>query len=223
MENKEILQHLHPQQIPSLELLPGDKAVALLTRHSIREEPKNRFAGFDVPLTELGVDLAHEWGRQIAMPISSFYSSPVERCVDTAQAMAKGAGLEMEVKTHSSLVEPGSYVQDLPIAGPYFFKLGPLAFAQKHLRNEVRGVLTPLEGARNILSHIKGSLGDSGTLSVHVTHDTILAAFIYFLRQESELEEAHWPWMMEGAFLWFDDDAVHWVWRGESGHFAIAL
>lgn len=223
MGNKEILQHLHPQQIPSLDMLPEDKAVALLTRHSIREQPKNSFAGFDVPLTELGVDLAREWGKSLSRPIAGFYSSPVARCVDTAEAMAVGAGVELAIETHGSLVEPGSYVKDLPVAGPYFFKLGPLAFAQKHLRNEVRGVLTPLEGARNILNHIKQNLGDAGSLSVHVTHDTILAAFIYFLRQESELEQAHWPWMMEGAFLWFEPGVVHWVWRGEAGYYEIQL
>lgn len=223
MENKEILQHLHPKQIPSMDMLPEDKGVALLTRHSIREQPKNRFAGYDVPLTDLGVDLARAWGSSLSRPISSLYSSPVSRCIETATAMAEGAGIDMAVNTHGSLVEPGSYVQDLPVAGPYFFKLGPLAFAQKHLRNEVRGVLTPQEGARNLLQHIKQNLGEQGTLSVHVTHDTILTAFIYFLRQESALEEAHWPWMMEGAFLWFDRESVHWVWRGESGAFDIDI
>jgi broad specificity phosphatase PhoE len=219
VENKPILDHLHPLLIPSLKSLPVDVPVTLLTRHSIREQPKNRIAGYDIPLTEEGVALAREWGRNLDRPISGLYSSPVQRCVNTAQAMAEGAGIELAVHTHATLVEPGSYVQDLPVAGPYFMKLGPLAFAQKHLRNEVRGVLSPEEGAKQLLQHLKGCLGDPGTLTIQVTHDTILAAFIYFLRCESEIDEPHWPWMMEGAFVWFEDDIVHWIWRGEAGSF----
>ena len=216
--DKSILQHLHPELMSSLERVPREVPVSLVTRHSIREQPKNRFAGYDVPLTPEGVELAREWGRNLDRPIAAFHSSPVGRCVATAEAMGQGAGVDLPVSTHSSLVEPGSYVVDLPVAGPYFLKLGPLAFARKHLRNEVRGVLSPREGAVRLLQHFRDSLMQPGTLTVHVTHDTILASFIYFLRRESEIEEAHWPWMMEGAFLWFDDDVVYWLWRGELGN-----
>lgn len=218
MEIKAILDHLHPALIPSLNQVPRTVPVALLTRHSIREQPKNRFAGYDVPLTEEGIALAKEWGRNLDRPVSALFSSPVGRCIATAEAMAEGAGVTLPVATHGSLVEPGSYVKDLPVAGPYFMKLGPLAFAQKHLRNEVRGVLSPEEGAQQLLLHLKQGLQQAGTLSIHVTHDTILASFIYYLRRESGISEAHWPWMMEGAFLWFDEDLVYWLWRGEAGH-----
>ncbi len=216
--NKSILEQLHPALIPSLEQVPRDVPVSLVTRHSIREQPKNRFAGYDIPLTPEGIQLAREWGRSLDRPIAALHSSPVERCIETARAMADGAGLELPVSTHASLVEPGSYVVDLEVAGPYFMKLGPLAFARKHLRNEVRGVLSPQEGALQLLQHFRDNLLQPGTLTVHVTHDTILASFIYFLLRESDIEEGHWPWMMEGAFLWFEGGAVHWLWRGERGH-----
>ncbi|WP_290579364.1 histidine phosphatase family protein [Ketobacter sp.] len=221
MDNS-ILEQLHPALVPSLAQVPRGVPVSLVTRHSIREQPKNRFAGYDVPLTPEGVHLAREWGRSLDRPIAALHSSPVGRCVETATAMAEGAGLELPVSTHSSLVEPGSYVVDLPVAGPYFLKLGPLAFARKHLRNEVRGVLSPREGALRLLQHFRDTLLQPGTFTVHVTHDTILTSFIYFLRSESDIEEAHWPWMMEGAFLWFEEEEVHWLWRGEAGSLALA-
>ncbi|RLT89179.1 MAG: histidine phosphatase family protein [Alcanivorax sp.] len=211
------MMQLHPALIPSLEQLPSHVPVALVTRHSIREQPANRFAGYDVPLTPEGIELAREWGRCLNRPIVALHSSPVGRCVKTAEAMAEGAGIELPVATHPALVEPGSYVVDLPVAGPYFVKLGPLAFARKHLKNEVRGVLSPQQGAKQLLQHIETSLRQPGTFTVHVTHDTILASFIYFLRRESDIDEAHWPWMLEGAFLWFDEGQVHWLWRGEAG------
>jgi len=217
LKDSTILAQLHPALIPSLGQLPQHLPVVLVTRHSIREQPKNGFAGYDVPLTEEGIELAREWGRSLDRPISAFHSSPVGRCLKTAEAMAEGAGIELPIATHPTLVEPGSYVVDLAVAGPYFMKLGPLAFARKHLKNQVRGVLSPEQGAWQLLQHFESSPAQPGTFSVHVTHDTILASFIYFLRSESEIEEAHWPWMLEGAFLWFEEGRVNWLWRGESG------
>ena len=217
MESETILEHLHPALIPALSALPEATPVALLTRHSIREESENRFATYDVPLTPAGVALAEAWGGLLNRPLAALYSSPVGRCVATAEAMARGAGKNLPVQTHAALVEPGSYVQDVAQVGGLFFRLGPLGFANKHLRNEVRGVLSPEEGARQLLRHVRANLGEPGSLAVHVTHDTILAAFIYFLRKQQNLEATDWPWMLEGAFLWFEEDVAHWIWRGEQG------
>lgn len=217
-----LLDRLHPALIPSLSELPEHLPVALLTRHSIREEGANRFATYDVPLTPEGVALAKVWGERLPRPLCGLYSSPVGRCVATAEAIANGAGVQLPVETHMALVEPGSYVKDISQVGGLFLKLGPLGFANKHLRNEVRGVLSPQQGALQLLQHLQGKLGAPGTLAVHVTHDTILAAFIYFLRGQNELEQSHWPWMMEGAFVWFDDGVAHWLWRGERGQIGIS-
>ena len=221
MPDESILQLLHPALLPSLDLLPEDKSVTLLTRHSIREEASNRFASYNVPLTPEGVALARAWGGRLERPIAGFYSSPVGRCVATAEAMAEGAGCRLPVLTQPPLVEPGSYVQDISKVGGLFLKLGPIAFANKHLRNEVRGVLSPHEGAKQMLDYLQQHQGEAGSLSVHITHDTILAAFIYHLQGQNQLDAALWPWMMEGAFLWFDDDIAHWLWRGEQGTVAI--
>jgi broad specificity phosphatase PhoE len=221
MENEHILHRLHPALLPSLDRLPDHVPVALLTRHSIREESENRFATYELPLTPEGVALAKAWGERLSRPIAGLYSSPVGRCVATAEAIAEGAGIALPIHTRTTLVEPGSYVQDIGMVGGLFFKLGPIGFANKHLRNEVRGVLSPQDGARQLLNYLRQHQGDPGSLAVHVTHDTILAAFIYYLRGENQLENDHWPWMMEGAFLWFDDDAAHWLWRGERGSVAI--
>lgn len=221
MENENILQRLHPALLVSLETLPAHLPVSLLTRHSIREEPTNRFATYEVPLTPEGIELARAWGERLTRPISGLFSSPVGRCVETAKAIAEGAGVTLPIQTEATLVEPGSYVQDIAKVGGLFFKLGPLGFANKHLRNEVRGVLSPQDGAAQLLNYLQLTQGEPGSLSVHVTHDTILAAFIYHLRGECELASDHWPWMMEGAFIWFDDGAAHWLWRGERGSIAI--
>lgn len=215
---------LHPAQLASPQLLPQDRPLLLLTRHSVREQAPNGIAGYDLPLTPEGVRLAEAWGSQLPRPLHALHSSPVGRCVDTATAIARGAGREeLPVRTSFNLVEPGCYVHAVGQVGPLFLALGPLAFANRHFSEELAGILTPAQGAAKLLCHLQAEQGPPGTLTVHVTHDTILAAFIYHLLGRERLHEDDWPWMMEGAWLWFDEaDTVHWVWRGEPGRRKLA-
>ena len=211
---------LHPELEPSLLLPPQDKPLILLTRHSLRELAKdpNGVPGYDLPLTPEGVALAENWGKRINRPMTRFHSSPVGRCVDTALAMARGAGMsEPDIQRTLQLVEPGCYVQSIRQIGPLFLQMGPLAFANHHFSTPLEGLLSPEEGAARLIRHLHQNQPGAGELAVHVTHDTILAAFIYHLQDRREISDDDWPWMMEGAWLWFDDEHLHWIWRGQPG------
>lgn len=213
------MAQLHPGLSAGLGLLPMDRPLALLTRHSVREQAPNGIASYDLPLTPEGVRLAEEWGRQLPYPLHALHSSPVGRCVDTAKAMARGAGAtDLEVRHSPLLVEPGCFVQSVGKVGPLFLQLGPLAFANRHLGAPLEGLLSPADGVARLLQHLATQMGPAGSLSVHVTHDTILAAFVYHLLGRDRLHEDDWPWMLEGAWIWFDDDdSVNWIWRGQPG------
>lgn len=214
---------LHPSQHSGLALAPADSPLILLTRHSVREFAPNGIAGYDLPLTEEGVALAEDWGSQLSRPLHAFHSSPVGRCMDTARAMMRGAGLALDIQASMNLVEPGCYVHGVHEIGPLFLQLGPLAFANRHFTEELPGILSPADGAAKIVRYLQANQGPAGSLTVHVTHDTILAAFMYFLLRSRQITEADWPWMMEGAWLWFDaDQDLHWVWRGQPGRRALS-
>lgn len=218
------MAELHPALAAAMALLPSDQPLLLLTRHSVREQAPNGIPTYDLPLTPEGVTLAEQWGRQWPFPLHGLFSSPVGRCVDTATALARGAGApDMAVNTTHMLVEPGCYVQSIGHAGPLFLQLGPLAFANRHLSEPLHGILSPEAGAERLLKHLYESRGSAGSVTVHVTHDTILAAFIYHLMGREHLHQDDWPWMLEGAWLWFDDaDTVRWIWRGKLGQRTIA-
>lgn len=207
---------LHPCQLAGIDLLPVDLPVALLTRHSVRELGTG-IPSYDLPLTPDGVALAESWGRTLPRPLHALHSSPVGRCMDTAQAMARGAGATLAVQTATTLVEPGCFVESIRHVGPLFLQMGPLAFANRHFEAPLDGLLTPEAGSAKILRHVHNHLGPAGSLTIHVTHDTILAAFIYHLMGRQRIAEEDWPWMMEGAWLWFEGHELRWVWRGEPG------
>lgn len=208
---------LHPSLEPALALLPADRPVILLTRHSLREHaPDHTVPGYHLPLTPEGVMLAEQWGKRLDRPISAFYSSPVGRCLDTAKAMNRGAGLELPITETPVLVEPGCFVESARKVGALFLELGPVGFANHHIQHAMEGILSPKEGSSKLIRHLYESQlqQQDGTLAVHVTHDTILAAFIYHLLQQPAIDEQDWPWMMEGAWLWFDKSSLYCLWRG---------
>ena len=217
------MARLHPRLHDALQLLPADRPAHLLTRHSVRELAKNGFADYRLPLTPEGITMAREWGARLERPVSAFYSSPVGRCVDTARAMAegaRGAGLidhEPEVITDSTLVEPGCYVEDMNRVGPTFLKMGALRFLNAHLRQPFDGMLTPAAGRAKLAGYLHDRQPGAGELAVHVTHDTILAVLVAELEGRDAIDEGHWPWMMEGLWVWFDERHLNWVWRGEHG------
>lgn len=215
------MARLHPHLEPSLSLLPENRPLHLFTRHSVREQASSGFADYRLALTPEGVRMAENWGGQLDRPVTRYFSSPVQRCVDTALAMKRGAaraGLTDEalpVEERGLLVEPGSYVRDVNRAGPLFFELGAVGFINRHLTGEAEGVLSPAAGRAQLLKHFLETTPGAGEISVHVTHDTILAAFVAGLHGHGAIQEEDWPWMMEGLWLWFEQEHVHWIWRGE--------
>ena len=223
------MARLHPRLHDAISLLPAHRPAHLLTRHSVRELAKNGFADYRLPLTAEGVAMAREWGARLERPVQAFYSSPVGRCVDTATAMAEGA-LEAgliealpEVVTDPTLVAPGCYVEDINRVGPTFLKMGALSFLNQHLKTPFDGMLSPAAGRAKLAGYLYQREPEPGSLAVHVTHDTILAVLVAELEGRDAIDEEHWPWMMEGLWVWFEDARMHWVWRGHHGHRDLAL
>lgn len=218
--------HLPESMIASVRLLPENKRLILFTRHSLRERSDgNGFASNQLPLTPKGRVLAKSWGRWLAtnLPYSldvDSISSPIERCLDTSKLMQEGAGLSRSIIHQSLLVEPGSLVTDPIIANPVFKEIGVLNFINRFLKNNLDGTKNSYQGGIDILSLFYQYQPQPGHLILAVSHDTLLSAFLAIMLDSIEIDWNDWPKMMEGVFLWFDDEVfdkadAHFIWRGE--------
>ena len=118
------MEKLHPEQLAMIAKLPTDKPVGLLTRHSIREHAGEHVVSYRVPLTEEGEKLAKCWGGVLNRPIHRVYSSPVGRCIQTAEHMLDGAAHAQDIQVELVLTEPGCFIKDITLAGPVFLKEG---------------------------------------------------------------------------------------------------
>lgn len=218
--------HLPDSMMSSVGLLPNDKRLILFTRHSLRERSDgNGFASYQLPLTPKGRVLAKSWGRWLSghLPYSldvDSISSPIGRCIDTAQLMQEGAGLRRNITHQSLLVEPGSLVTEPEIANPVFKEIGVLNFINRFLQGNLEGTKNAYQGGLDILSLFYQHQPQQGHLMLAVSHDTLLSAFLAVMLDVLEIDWNDWPKMMEGVFLWFDDKPfdqanAYFVWRGE--------
>ena len=218
--------HLPDSMMSSVILLPKDKRLILFTRHSLRERSDgNGFASYQLPLTPKGRVLAKSWGRWLSgnLPYSldvDSISSPIGRCIDTAQLMQQGAGLQRHIAHQSLLVEPGSLVTEPDIANTVFKEIGVLNFINRFLQGNLEGTKNAYQGGIDILSLFYQQQPQAGHLMLAVSHDTLLSAFLAVMLDVPEINWNDWPKMMEGVFLWFDDKPfveanAYFVWRGE--------
>lgn len=235
------LKLLPESMLRAVDLLPETATpVTLFTRHSVREiVPGQGLAGYDLQLTDAGRDLAQAWGSylidQTDRVIQHCISSPIQRCVDTAALMIEGADSiskhenthHIEIIEQGLLVEPGSFVLDIHQAGPYFREQGALGFINSFVNNALPGMKHPITGVIDVLELIYNTHpSQKNALSLAVSHDTILAAIIAIISGKNNIDQADWPEMMEGLFVWFEgdeflDSKLLWIWRGQKNELAI--
>lgn len=219
--------HLPESMIHSVKHLPSNnERLILFTRHSLRERSDGQgFASYDLPLTPKGRVLAKSWGRWLSeyLPYSldtHSIASPIWRCVDTAKLMQEGAGVEKPITHEPLLVEPGSLVTDAEKANEMFKKNGALNFINSFLQDELTSTKPAKKGGLDLLSLLYQSQPDPGHLSLAVSHDTLLAAFLGVMMESEGITWDDWPKMMEGVFLWFDDKpfeeaTANFIWRNQ--------
>ena len=217
--------HLPDSMMSSVSLLPKNKRLILFTRHSLRERSEGQgLASYQLPLTPKGRVLAESWGRWLStyLPYSldvDSMSSPIGRCMDTAQLMQEGAGLQRLINEHSLLVEPGSLVTEPELASVIFKEIGVLNFINRFLQGSLEGTKNAYQGGLDLLSLFYQYQPEPGQMRLAVSHDTLLSAFLAVMLEVSEIDWNDWPKMMEGVFLWFDEKpfteaSAYFVWRG---------
>jgi broad specificity phosphatase PhoE/glycosyltransferase involved in cell wall biosynthesis len=156
----------------------------LFVRHS--ERPS--FAGLtaqqkhEVSLTARGREMAADFGRCVGRSVQ-LVSSPVARAMESAEAIASGAGLDP-----AAIVQTPHLMQFLA-TGPEHYeevkrRLGWTELMASWMDGSLpRGVLLPCEQvARHALKAVLGAPGTTGVVAV--THDFLVMALLASLRGE---------------------------------------
>lgn len=199
-----------------LAAVPAECDVALIVRHAERGEiPPGEF-GADVPLTAQGVANAQRLGaelRSVREEVSAV-SSPVLRCVQTAEAILCGGGLPGKASLNRMLGDPGPFVADPEVSGNLFLQTGIFEIVRRQLSDAEppTGMRPTAEGIELLLSLTTDNLENQGRLNVYVTHDAVLSVLVAVLFR-SPLEKTGWPQYLEGLLLWRTAGRLHFSWR----------
>ncbi|WP_280553483.1 histidine phosphatase family protein [Halomonas sp. 25-S5] len=210
----EVQSLIPPSMWRHLERIPIDRPVAMLLRHSVRDQIPPGDVGYNIPITDIGHGLARELGACLLGRLRSLHSSPLPRCLQTAEAIAGGAGAELVITPDRLLGDPGVYVLDGSRAWMNWEELGHEG-VMRHLVKEataLSGMARPDEAARFLVQTMLGTATNRPGVHIFVTHDSLVTATAARLLGEPlGLEE--WPEFLEGAFFWAEEDGVHTIYQ----------
>ena len=195
-------RRIPPSTIRWLAEAPADAPVAVLLRHSVRGPLPRGDAGNAVPLTREGVRLARRLGAMLGDRLHTLHTSPLPRCVQTAEAMRFGAGVGVPIVSDRLLGDPGVYVVDARRAWFNWEALGHEAVVQSLVSGSsaLPGMADPDPAARRLVRHMLAIAGDRPGLHLFITHDFVITVTVAWLLGES-LEREDWPGYLEGAFF----------------------
>ena len=204
------------QILEALTAVPESAGAALVLRHAERGEIPTGTFGVDVSITANGVVSARRLGEMLSgRRRVSVTSSPVPRCVQTAEAILQGAGRNIDVVLDRRLGDPGPFVEDPEVAGPLFLKSDVLDIVRHQLSDSepTPGMRPTSDGVRVLLDLVATGLESRGLLNAYVTHDSILIVLVARLFGMS-IDEVGCPNYLDGLLLWRSCGRLQAAWRG---------
>lgn len=192
-----------------IERVPKDRPVAMLIRHSVRNQLPPGEMGVEMPITADGRRLALELGGRISGRLLTVNASPTRRTVETAACLGDASGLGNRPVEDRLLGEPGVYVLD-HTAGESWRTLGHEE-VMRRLVEEIDpppGCAAPAAAARYLVRHMLAVAAGRVGFHAFVTHDSVVTATAARMLG-ARLTKEHWPKYLESAFFWEANGEVH--------------
>ena len=199
-----------------LDRVPEGSAAALVIRHGEREDIPPGTFGNDVPLTDRGWQDAYRLGKRLShQPAGIVRTSPLPRCVQTAEAIIAGSGWTADAIPDTLLGDPGPFVANAELAGRFILDNGiPAVVAQQlSATDPPDGMRSTSAGVQLVLNSVADALCAQSRTSVFVTHDVVLAVLVGTLYGRP-IDDFRWPGYLDALLLWADSDRLRFLWHG---------
>ena len=205
------------------ERVPRDRPIAVLLRHAERDSLPDGDAGNAVKITEEGRRLAEYLGSALGARLRTLHSSPVLRCLQTAEAVREGAKAELPIQSNRLLGDPGIFVRDGDLAWQNWVALGHAGVMQWLISGQERlpGMAAPKPAAHALVRHMVSLAGNEVGIHLFVTHDSVLAEVVGRLLRPI-IDSADGPHFLEGLLAWKEGRNIHVGFRESRGKFFAA-
>lgn len=184
----------------------------LIVRHAARPDILPNTVGNGVMLTNEGIKQSKLFASLINGQVLSIRTSPIGRCVQTAELIAQATHFKLDDIAQCRLLgDPGFIIKDGDLAWQHWLKKGHEA-VNLHLLSGTEswdGFYDLNDSVARIFSDIKTLLSNSAD-GVHlwVTHDTILATLAARIG-DKRLTLQDWPNFLGYLEITFSDDQIH--------------
>ena len=175
-----------------------NKKISLLLRHADRDDIPQGSFGNEILLNEKGKQNAQIFGESLSdRKINRIFTSPVERCVQTAEYITKGYGNSVEIIETVALGSPGLHISNEKIAGEFFLEYGFDEMYNRFIQGkEIPGIPSINELNHRITAFLKENSTENGT-TIFITHD-MLIAFYHFSINKKVYTKDNWINYMTG-------------------------
>lgn len=175
--------------------------LSLLIRHGDRDQIPSGSFGNEILLNEKGKSNSIKFGESLAeLKINRILTSPVSRCVQTAEFIVKGYGQVVEISETKALGAPGLHINDEIVAGDFFLKHGFDEMYKRYTDEmEVPGIPSINSLHNSISSYLTENTTDNG-LTIFVTHDMLIAFYHYSIDKTIYTKE-NWIEYLSGLIL----------------------
>lgn len=198
-----------------LDAVPAERGVAMLVRHSVRDPLPPGDLGYANTLNAEGVALARSLGERLHGRLRSLHTSPLQRCVHTAEVFARVAGDTPPIVTDRMLGDPGAWVLDRALAGENWKRLGSEGIMARLATTDedLPGTRPARVGAQDLAAHMLAIAASAPGVHVFVTHDILLAIAAARFLGPPPAGPGRWPAYLEAAFFWQDEGGLHVAYR----------
>ncbi len=202
----------------------GFDNVKLVVRHAERPLFKGLKAPHDVSITENGMRQAERLGRSLGergLKIKGCSTSPVRRCIQTAELIGAGNGYEGDVETYPSLGGSGLFMDDGEALDHTFDTYTLERIIGDQLQGRKVPGMRPLEvGLRIFMGQImsRRSMG----FEVFVSHDLFVCPAAHYLTQTAYSAAGN-TGFLEGFFFAERDGRTWILWRSRAYDVTVRL
>lgn len=175
--------------------------ISLLIRHGDRNKIPQGSFGNEILLNEIGKLNSYKFGERISkLKVNRVLTSPIKRCVQTAEHIVKGYGKSIEICETPALGAPGLHINDEKVAGEFFLNYGFDEMYKRFTQGiSIPGVPSINELNKLITCFLKEKSTQSG-LTIFVTHDMLIAFYHYSINKTIYTKE-NWVNYLSGLII----------------------
>ena len=196
--------------------------VKLLFRHSIRPSLKGVSDTLSISLTEEGINIAYEFGKNLPWSIGIVSTSLANRCIQTVEQIIKDSCSDKKIKSTEILTSPAMF--NLELATQTHCAEGSLKNIDHKLsrKQNLPGFNSVDITAEKLLDYIFSVGNEYDKLDLFCTHDFNIVLLLLYLMPNikgMDVIVENWPAPLEGIYIWGKRYDFFFSWKGNIYHY----